>query len=984
MIISALPSNYLIPGGLCLFLLSSFIISIAQSLPVRRYTTRDGLVADRITVITQDKRGFMWIGSLFGLSKYDGTKFTTINLSENQRYKAITSLLAADDKLYAGFLFGGGLLEYEHGIQKQWQLPKKRGTSPDIAGIFKGNQGVLVTNFTNELFRFVNGKFTPLLSLDSTFQGFAINSVIEVGDIIWIGTNKGLEIFSKGRRVNRILEGRRIIFLQKREDEITVVSASDEETTIENIVIEGLSIIRRQELIQSPDLLSIPFHSWDENKLWTIDVKQGLMQINKNGQISFINSPINPQSEVRYIFADRENNLWIVTDPGVTKISNIPAVSFQFQELAAGGGFITEPLDSIFWAVNSKYLYYVSDRRITKVEEFRNKENWDYLGLVINDAQKNLWVSTWNKGVWKLNYKSDRLLSKSYIKTFRGKDVKISCFVNDRMDNLWGAGSNGIFQISDGKIIDHVSFILEDSTGLFITAMTIDEKRNIIWLGDNSRGLYQVRYKSSGDTFNYELVKSFGRAEGLSDTYIRSLFIDSKGTLWIGTRLGGIYQMNTEQAGTYRFYHASNSAGMHCTRVTDINQKDESLWFATCDGVLTYSLVTGEWKKFGVSDGLLGGEVFSLTIHPDKDELWAVSAEGISNLRYRESKLKIPPLINLTRISILDNVDSSLLFKSGEKRLSANEHSIEFEFAAASYTDEKKVRYKYMLDGRDKDWSLPVQTNSVNYLSLPFGHYTFRVLAWNGDSWSVTPATFSFHIIRPFYKSFWFAALLTLFCLVTFYLIRLYRLKQKLKVERLRVNIARDLHDDIGSALGSINLMSENANRRLASNKSVDEVSGVFQKIGYSAQTVLDAMDDIIWAINPEKDNLDDLMIRMREFAIPLLEAKDIQFDLQMNAVEGVKPSMEIKRNIYLIFKEAIFNVVRHSSCSKVYVRVMFAPKSFDILVSDNGKGFNENHLNNRNGLRNMRKRASLSNAELIITSESGTGTSIRFHGPFR
>jgi signal transduction histidine kinase len=143
-------------------------------------------------------------------------------------------------------------------------------------------------------------------------------------------------------------------------------------------------------------------------------------------------------------------------------------------------------------------------------------------------------------------------------------------------------------------------------------------------------------------------------------------------------------------------------------------------------------------------------------------------------------------------------------------------------------------------------------------------------------------------------------------------------------------------------------------------------------------------MDDIIWTINPEKDSLGDLLIRMREFAIPLLEAKNIAFDMNMNAADGVKPSMEIKRNIYLVFKESIFNIVRHSGSTHVDIKALFNQRSFDLTIADNGKGFNINTLNGRNGLKNMRKRADLSGASLQIDSAPGKGTTIRFHGIIR
>ena len=122
----------------------------------------------------------------------------------------------------------------------------------------------------------------------------------------------------------------------------------------------------------------------------------------------------------------------------------------------------------------------------------------------------------------------------------------------------------------------------------------------------------------------------------------------------------------------------------------------------------------------------------------------------------------------------------------------------------------------------------------------------------------------------------------------------------------------------------------------------------------------------------------------MREFAIPLLEAKNISFDINMHASDGVKPPLEIRRNIYLVFKEAISNIVRHSDSTQVTIKAAFHSRTFDLVITDNGKGFDENSPSRRNGVRNMRKRADLSGAQLQIDTAPGAGTTIRFHGNIR
>lgn len=956
---------------------------LSQTLPNRRYTTRDGLVADRITVITQDQDGFMWMGSLFGLSRYDGSRFTTITLPASQQYKYVTSLLAADNKVYAGFLFGGGLMQYDKGKVNAYSIHDgQRATDNDVVGLFDDPNGILVLNSVNEVFRFSNSRFTFLFRLDSSYKQMSINALAtDARGRTWVGTTKGMLTFEKGKLQAAPLVKGTVKYLHASGNGVNVTWVEGNNTHFAFMDHSLRGLVKWENSIVS----HVPFMSLHPGSFWGIHSTRGLFNMDSTGRIDYYASTIRASTEVKYMFADRENNLWMATDPGVLKISNVPAVSYEFDELAPGGSDITRTSDSVVWCTNSVRLYRIENNRLQKADEFRDLRGGGYLGTIMSDDLNNLWICGWNRGLWRLKYNGTRLMQKQYLTKFRNAEVNANCMVKDGQGNIWAAGNNGIYHIYNGRIQDHFVAIGKDGQRAFITALAIDTVRHELWAGENTSGVIRIAYDLKMPRVKYRVIDHLDEQDGLTDTYIRSLLFDSKNNLWIGTRLGGIFRLRRKDENNYWVTHYSSGNGISCTRVTDIaEEKGVAAWFATCDGVFRFSLSSETWESYNAGDGLLGSEVYALSIDAQGKRIWAVSAQGITAMRYAMKKLSPSPQVNITQVSILGKPDSSALLQTHAKKLSSSESSIGFLFAGASYTDERKIRYKYMLEGYDKSWSEPVQNNSVNYASLPFGHYTFKVLASNGEQWSTKPATFAFEVVRPFYKSFWFIALIACLVAASFYFIRIYRLKQKLKVEKLRVNIARDLHDDIGSALGSINLLSENATRRLANTKSVEEVAGVFQKIGYSAQSMLDSMDDIIWTINPEKDSLEDLLIRMREFAIPLLEAKNITFDMNMNAADGVKPSMEIKRNIYLVFKESVFNIVRHSNSTHVSVKALFTQRSFDLTIADNGKGFHINTLNGRNGLKNMRKRADISGAVLQIDSAPGAGTTIRFHGIIR
>jgi signal transduction histidine kinase len=279
-----------------------------------------------------------------------------------------------------------------------------------------------------------------------------------------------------------------------------------------------------------------------------------------------------------------------------------------------------------------------------------------------------------------------------------------------------------------------------------------------------------------------------------------------------------------------------------------------------------------------------------------------------------------------------------------------------------------------MLEGRDKSWSNPTQSNNVNYVSLPPGDYTFKVLASAGnDQWSEVPAIFSFTIVRPFYQSPLFYLLLISIAFAAFYFFRTYQLKQRLQVERIRTRISSDLHDDIGSTLSSISIISEGA----IEEKNPVASKQMIREINENTMYLMDKMDDIIWCVNPQNDSFQHLMLRIKKFASGLFEAKGIDYDIQIeeNIGETSLP-MNYRQHIYLILKESINNLVKYSEATYASICIQSKASYLTITIKDNGKGFNVDRSENGNGLRNMKNRAARMKADLQIDSNSG-GTTI-------
>jgi signal transduction histidine kinase len=214
---------------------------------------------------------------------------------------------------------------------------------------------------------------------------------------------------------------------------------------------------------------------------------------------------------------------------------------------------------------------------------------------------------------------------------------------------------------------------------------------------------------------------------------------------------------------------------------------------------------------------------------------------------------------------------------------------------------------------------------------------------------------------------------ITLFAILSFFIYRNYRNRQRLKLQTLRNKIARDLHDDVGSTLSSISIFSEMAKQQSK------EVIPMLDTIGESSRKMLDAMADIVWTIEPENDQFEKIILRMKNFAYELLGAKKIDFEFEADdEVAKMKLPMEVRKNLYLIFKEATNNMVKYSTANKAMFAIKGEKNNLIMTIHDDGKGFDVNKSTEGNGLKNMKKRATEIGADLLIDSHPGNGTTIQ------
>jgi signal transduction histidine kinase len=313
--------------------------------------------------------------------------------------------------------------------------------------------------------------------------------------------------------------------------------------------------------------------------------------------------------------------------------------------------------------------------------------------------------------------------------------------------------------------------------------------------------------------------------------------------------------------------------------------------------------------------------------------------------------------------------------------LNPTQNQLSIDFVGLAFAAGEALRYQYKLSGANEEWSALSDQRTINYASLSPGSYQFQVRAVTGDGTSSsTPATISFTILPPFWQRWWFVTLaLALTGVVATVIIR-NRVARLIELERVRTRIAADLHDDIGSGLSRIAILSEVARHQVTLDAPVGEPLSV---IATASRDLVDSMSDIVWAINPNKDHLRDLIQRMRRFASDLFTARQIEFSFNAPGEEqALKIGADLRRQVFLIFKEAVNNIARHSAATEAQIEMRIDNRWLTMKVVDNGLGFDSAQLSEGQGLSSMRARAEGLGGKLEITSNHGKGATVLLKVP--
>ncbi len=748
----------------------------AQQQVFKNYTINDGLVSNTIRRVYQDAKGFLWIGTMEGLSKYDGHNFTNYSTANGLSHNMVNDFFEAKDgRLYVALNNGAIDMISEN------KVVSKVGSSGVVVNRFLHNSSgeVIVSTDRNGLQQFSENKLTQPKQL---FPHHTFLDLIWLNDSLFITVEEtSLKIFNRKYELFSEIVDKNII----RQDAIIY---QDAKKRIWAGTLKGLKLLKvplqknqRISFASLPAPFTLPLLNQvtitgmlevADGSMW-FATTGGIVKINTDGTHQSITVKDGlPSNIINSIFQDREKNLWFGTAAGISKLITRQSIHlFPIKD-----GFVESDYSCLLHPFKKNYLL-VGTHKGSRVF---NQLTGIFTPVANGNTQKYFDVVK--------NSKPTLLLGHQNMVTFDSARIKYekiiplplklaSRLISDKQGNLFVQEEGHLYFIS-GKIKQSI-------LDYRISALHIDMSGDL-WAGTWQNGLFRIKYSFINNKLTIISTLHFLPSEN-----IRSLFEDSKGNIWAGTRFQGVYQFTKKEKDSFAIFNFDQKNGLTSNFVKGIREDaNGNYWIAFYQGLDKIIITGSSYRIFNFSRV---NNYFVTIIGMETDEehlLWLATNEGLVKITDGEME-KLPPLpVYITKVI---SQDSTYSVNAINTQLNYRQNQLQFEFSSPGFINEKQLQYSYRLAGSaDTAWTMPANQNTVSYASLQPGHYNFEVrsLGWNGK-WGM-PATFNFIISPPFWQTWWFISLAVLSILLLTFLLIKWREKnikiiadEKLKVQQL-------------------------------------------------------------------------------------------------------------------------------------------------------------------------------------------------------
>ena len=950
----------------------------AERLPVRVFTTADGLANNRVNRGTLDANGFLWLATGEGVSRFDGGRFESFGIADGLPNANTNDVLGTrDGRLYVATDGGVAMLD----LAERSLRPTFRTITPEPADcVIQDADGVVWSGGPKGLVRY-DGVHTTSIKIPHGVISIAYDPHDRS---MWIGTYRGLVHRTRDGalthwqitppapasnfddRVMRVFIARDgKLWISHIGPLVLVVTLPlpptaqplSQVTTITQLVPHGAA---RRDILQD-----------STGTIWVgtnhhLDRWNGhALEMVTSAQLGIEAGAPTPSIE------DSAGNLWFGTDAqGVVRLARDGIVSYDTTDgldSLNAYGFVEEPdgpLHVVTLGDGGHTIAQFADGRFTSAHPntvYGAAMAWGVGQIATIDHDHRWWYPT-AYGVLRFPRVASAMeLATAQPKLYTdlpGRDVQ-RLYLDSRGD-VWLSTMSQIGLARWDHTTDRM-ITLSEGWPTALAAAFDEDAQGDVWIGYADGHIVRV-HDGQPHTFPITVAGT-----------ILALAIDHAGRLWVASEEQGVMRVDDPQVPHPRYYRAAELGSDQATALVEEGNK---IYVGTTRGITRIDPSSDEIVHYGADEGLRNDYIV-VAFRSRDHSLWFGSKGGAAHLVPREAPtLPTTPLF----ITHLSRAGQPVALAAGGQRaidsieLASDEGALDLELASPRFAIGERLRFQYRLD---EGWSSPIMDRSLHFARLAAGRYNLEVRAIDARG-SVSPsATIAFTVMPPLWRRWWAITGAIVVISLLGYLAYRRRLAHVLAIERVRTRIATDLHDELGSSLSRISILSEVASRRAAAR---EDIGSQITVIGTSARELVDVASDIVWSTDPRRDDLGSLLVRLRTFAADLFDARGIAWSIiAPSEPTSIKLSPDRRRHLYLVLKEAITNSARHSNATRVEVTIALAARGLTASVRDDGDGFDEaTLLRPGNGLTNMRARAVEAGGTLAVRCDGGTEVTLR------
>ena len=956
------------------------------------WTVGGGFSVGNIYAMAQTPDGYLWLGTEFGLFRFDGVRRVSWQPPAGQHLPqdgdAYSLLVTRDGTLWIGTF--NGLATWDGA--KVTRYPEFDGRF--VTSMVEDREGtVWAGTLGGSSLGTPTGRLCAIRkgSAQCYAQGGAFGSFVwglseDSSGALWAGAESGLWRWRPGPPRRYPMPHMRISDLTKGDDGRLLVAVNG--SGLKQFTGDGVKSYSIRAAVDPKRLLLD--HDVDSNKLlrdrngglWIGTVERGLIHVHDGRADVFTKSDGLSGNIVMSLFEDREGNIWVATTGGIDRFVELPVTTISEKQ-----GLSSDATDAVV-ADTDGSIWVATHDGLTRWKHgqttiFRKESGLpdDYVQSLFQDHRGRIWAFTAHGFAY---FNNGRFVAGGEVPS-----TEVYSITGDKAGSLWLSGNRGLSHLLDGHLVEHFPW---SALRRHQQAKVLVTEQGGLWLSFWTDG--GVEYFKDG-----QLRASYTAADGLGKGHVPGLLLDSDGALWASTEGGGLSRIKDR-----RITALTSKNGLPCDTIhVSVEDNDRSLWLYTACGLVRIArteldawiadaqrrIKTTVWDA---GDGVRIRSVAPSSYGPPfaksiDGKLWFLMGEGIQVVDPHHLAVnQLPPSVHIEQVVADQKTywQNSTAAAAPNLRLPSLTRDLQIDYTALSLVAPEKVHFKYKLEGQDTDWKEVINDRQAQYTNLTPRHYRFRVIASNNSGvWNEAGDSLEFSIDPAFYQTNWFRALCAAVSLVMLWAAYRFRVRQLQRqfqvVSEARLNermrIARELHDNLLQTVQGFMLRLQAVNELLPAGAGKNELEETLE-IGDRAiiegrRTVQDLRSALTTS---------DLANTIRAVGEELASKDGASFRL---AVEGPIRELDpiVRDEVYSIAREALRNAFTHAGATRIEAELTFEEQFLRLRIRDDGKGIGpevaERGRAGHYGLAGMRERSRRIGSKIVILSGAGTGTEI-------